>query len=206
VSMQQLEAQTASGWDRRRARVARDIEGAALELFVRHGPGDVTVEQIAAAAGISNRTFFRYFASRDDILAAVPRRALERISAQVRARPASEGIVEAFAAAGEDIDEDPEERRLMVLWATVVRRSPGASARALSASALTITDACESLIAERMEIPRDDPRVGVLAAAIGGVATHAFWRWVADQGTAPIGPMIADALRVLAELGRPPEA
>jgi len=204
--MQQLEAHSASGWDRRRARVARDIEGAALELFVRSGPADVTVEQIAAAAGISNRTFFRYFASRDDILAAVPQRALERISAQVRARPPSEGIVEAFAAGGEDVAEDPDERRLVLLWATVVRRSPAASARALTTSAIAVTDAFESLIAERLEIPRDDPRVGVLAAAIGGVVAHTFWRWVADEGTAPPGAMIADSLRMLGELGGRPRA
>lgn len=69
-----------NGWERRRARVAHEIEHAALQLFAERSPEEVTIEQIAAAAKISTRTFFRYFTSRDDILVALPRRSLEELS------------------------------------------------------------------------------------------------------------------------------
>ena len=82
----------ADGWQRRRERISLEIERAALELFARSSPEDVTIDHIAEAAGISNRTFFRYFATRDEVLAALPRRSLGRLSELVRARPPSESV------------------------------------------------------------------------------------------------------------------
>jgi AcrR family transcriptional regulator len=48
--------------------VAQAIWFAALELFGAHGYHGTTVEQIAEAAGVSRRTFFRYFSSKDEIV------------------------------------------------------------------------------------------------------------------------------------------
>jgi AcrR family transcriptional regulator len=47
----------------------RMIMDAALELFVRKGFDETTIDEIAEAAGISRRSFFRYFANKDDLLA-----------------------------------------------------------------------------------------------------------------------------------------
>ncbi|GHA65159.1 hypothetical protein GCM10010372_76160 [Streptomyces tauricus] len=54
--------------DRRRARTRRALVEAATELFERKGYEGTTVADIAAAAEIGTRTFFSYFASKEDVL------------------------------------------------------------------------------------------------------------------------------------------
>lgn len=51
---------------RPQATTHRELELVALELFSRHGFDEVSVADIAAAAGISRRTFFRYYGSKND--------------------------------------------------------------------------------------------------------------------------------------------
>jgi hypothetical protein len=68
------------GSDGRRERMSRRIERSALMLFAKDRAEDVTVERLANAAGISVRTWFRYFAGRDEVFAALPMRKLELVT------------------------------------------------------------------------------------------------------------------------------
>src|SRR5271155_5131612 len=90
---------TEGGWEIRRRRVAREIEERALACFARDGYHQVTVQEIAHAAGIHERTFFRYFASKDDVMLALPRRSVEALSSSLRDRPAAESLYDAFVSA-----------------------------------------------------------------------------------------------------------
>jgi AcrR family transcriptional regulator len=54
--------------DRKRARTRQALVDAAAELFERKGYERTTVADIAAAAEIATRTFFGYFASKDEVL------------------------------------------------------------------------------------------------------------------------------------------
>jgi len=60
---------TADLHQRKQQWMRRMIMDAALGLFVKQGFDDTTVDQIADAAGISRRSFFRYFANKGDLLA-----------------------------------------------------------------------------------------------------------------------------------------
>ena len=53
---------------RKKARTERSIVDAAMRLFGRQGFGATTVDQIAAAAGVGRRTFFRYFPTKEDVV------------------------------------------------------------------------------------------------------------------------------------------
>ena len=53
---------------RPRSTTPQKIESVALDLFARNGFAETTVEDIAAAAGISKRTFFRYYPSKNDVV------------------------------------------------------------------------------------------------------------------------------------------
>ena len=54
---------------RKQQMVRKAIHDAAIELFTEKGFEETTVEEVAQAAGVSRRSFFRYFASKDDLLA-----------------------------------------------------------------------------------------------------------------------------------------
>jgi TetR/AcrR family transcriptional regulator, regulator of mycofactocin system len=72
--------------ERNRLRTAGEVEAAALELFERHGYDNTTVEQIAARAGVSSATFFRYFPAKEDVLFSGENASARNLVALVAAR------------------------------------------------------------------------------------------------------------------------
>ncbi len=63
--------ETSTLTERRKAATERDIAAAAAALFAEQGVAGVTAEQIAARAGVSVRTFYRYFARKEDAIAPI---------------------------------------------------------------------------------------------------------------------------------------
>ncbi|WP_347110417.1 TetR family transcriptional regulator [Paenarthrobacter sp. S56] len=82
-----------------KAATRSSIAAAALELLRTNGPGNFTVEDIAAGAGVSRRTFFNYFPSLEAALASVADGFMDRALEQFRLRPSDETILESAQAA-----------------------------------------------------------------------------------------------------------
>lgn len=168
-------------WSKRRVAVSTAIEISALELFVANGVDNVTVEEIADAAKISRRTFYRYFDTVDDLLAALPRRALHRISAAVLARPASETLRQAVSVASRETSSGmpADERYIESLCAQIFTREPDRWWRAISRMSPTSLELYEDMVRNRLEKCGED-LVGAefIAAALHGLVdqvTRMVW-------------------------------
>jgi AcrR family transcriptional regulator len=76
--------------ERKQELVRTEIFNAAWTLFGQRGYEDTTVADIAAAAGVSRRTFFRYFSSKEDVLVETSDDVAEAMLAAMAARPLDE--------------------------------------------------------------------------------------------------------------------
>src|SRR4051794_12298047 len=81
----------------RKQQLVRDaIWDAAVELFVEKGFDETTVDDIAEAAGVSRRSFFRYFSSKNDLMSRGVLNYGTSLTDAVRACPASYSLSEVF--------------------------------------------------------------------------------------------------------------
>lgn len=94
-----------------RAEVRRELVAAAVRLFTSQGYEDTTVDDIAAAAGVGRRTFFRYFRSKEDAISPDHETARARIAEVFETAHASEPAAALVLRAGETVfdiyTEDP---------------------------------------------------------------------------------------------------
>ena len=108
---------------RRSAEMIVEVEAVALGLFDERGFADVTVDEIAGAAGISSRTFYRYFPSKEDILQVRIERRSDALRSALAARPDGEPPLLWLRVAVEEVltNEDLERIRL---WTNVIVATP----------------------------------------------------------------------------------
>lgn len=82
--------------ERTRQAVRSELIDVAQRLFAERGFEAVTVDEIATAAGMSRRSFFRYFASKEDVVLSKVERLGEDFAAALAARPDTEPLWEAL--------------------------------------------------------------------------------------------------------------
>ena len=87
------------------------LERAAMQLFQERGYVSTTVEDIAARAGLTERTFFRYFADKREVLFSGAKELEQGIVDRIEATPREVGPLETVAAAFEAAGAELQDRR-----------------------------------------------------------------------------------------------
>jgi len=170
-----------SGLRERKKRQTRlDLASAAVRLFEERGYDEVTIDDIAAAANVSRRTFFRYFDSKDDVMAVDPEGKIAAMRIALRDGPPEESTLDALrrgALALMAAYWDPELSRAII---RLVERE----AKAMVATRAYQSRFSESLayeLAIDMETDeRLDPRPRILAHAAIALLRSAFAGWFID--------------------------
>jgi AcrR family transcriptional regulator len=185
--------------ERRRRLVREDIGRAAVNLFADQGFDNVTVADIAAAAGISERTFFRYFATKDDVLLAYERHLWDRLVTALTARPTHEGPVTALREAFLFTSHvEPADRARAAQMGSILARAPELNARSRGYRLLNDSDLIKQVVArfeESTAATRAHARV--IVTAMNAVAAAEFGAWAQSGGRGDPAVRIGAALTLL---------
>jgi AcrR family transcriptional regulator len=193
--------------ERKKQATRRSLRRAALNLVAERGFAHVTVEDIAAAADVSPRTFFNYFPSKEAVLFGTdPDRITLLRERMIRTAPGESALtalrVIMVSDARTATDELGELGGDPVDW---LRRMKGAHAdpqlRAARAAQMAMVErAIAEGLAERLGTdPERDPYPSLLAATAAGVFRASISFWAGAGGTVPLEHLIDQAFRALAD-------
>jgi AcrR family transcriptional regulator len=157
--------------ERKRARTRQALIDAAVELFERHGYDKTTIADIAAAVDISPRTFFGYFASKEDLLFTDPDARVQTTLRAIEQRAPDEGPVEVLLRA---LREGAESNDDMVGNMAQLRLRLIRSVPALRGRALQLQHDGQAEIAQRLHAAFPDELDEVESAALVGAFVGAI--------------------------------
>ncbi len=181
---------------RRRVTSHAELEQVAFGLFEANGFEQTTVEDIAAAAGIGRRTFFRYFPSKNDVPWGMFEAELERMRARLKACPPDMRLMDAIRLALVDFNQVepaqiPRHRRRMQLILRVPTLLAHSTLRFAAWRAVIAEFA-----AERTGQRPDALAPQAISHAVLGVAVAAYQQWLNDEN-AELGALLDAAMREL---------
>jgi AcrR family transcriptional regulator len=175
------------------------LHQAALQLVAEHGLDRVSVDDIAARADVSPRTFFNYFSSKDDAVVGLDPAAPQQQAVAFASRPADESPVQALRAVAviqaAVMAREPE---LWPLRLRVIEAHPSLLAR-LTAGFAESDRVLAAAIADRTGTRPDvDVYPQLLAHVAGAAMKSSLHRWRATDFTASLPELVAEAWDLLA--------
>lgn len=177
----------------------RALAAAALEMTLERGLDNVTIDDIAERAGVSPRTFFNYFSSKQEAIVGVSHDWVEAAATALRERPADESPIVSLAGAltksadGADAASWRVEERY-----ELIRRHPALLPQQLAAFA-RIEDRLTEVLAERLgRDPVQDPYPRMVVVAAVAVMRSTMTWWHDNARRASLAVALDDAFASLA--------
>jgi AcrR family transcriptional regulator len=150
---------------------------AAEKLFLSRGFEGTTIEEIAHGAGVSRRSFFRYYESKEDVLVERSGRGSERLYAELVARPHQEPVMvalrKALAAAMQTSIEDGD----FVRWLIRSLREDRRVRRAVMERGMRLEERIAGLFSRRLRSRANDPTPMLLAFVARAMLDTAINTW-----------------------------
>lgn len=195
--------------ERKKRRTRTALVDAALELFLSQGYEATTIDEIVAAVEVSQRTFFRYFATKEDVVTAFLADHDEILKDALAARPPGErpftALLESLRVMLRSISEgDPADGLRFRRVRQVIEATPSLMAAQLARHAAS-AEALAAEIARREDVdPEHDLRPRIVVAFFQGALKVAFEdcarRDIWDAGT--VAARVDEAVAVVARTMR----
>jgi AcrR family transcriptional regulator len=173
------------------------LQEAALALYSERGYEETTVAEIAERAGLTKRTFFRYFADKREVLFWGSELLEQQMVAAIEAAPASASALGMIGAALDAAAARFEEvREFAGLRHRIIASSPELQERELIKAASLAAAMARALRARGLA-----DTAANLAALTGTTVMHvAFEQWISDPDQTPFAQIARDALAQLRQL------
>ncbi len=177
------------------------LQAAALELYAARGFEQTTAADIAESVGLTERTFFRYFADKREVLFDGQDLLQHAFVEGVAAAPAGAGAVDAVAHALQAASSFfPDDRRgYSRLRQTIIVANPGLQEREL----LKLARLAAAVAAALRERGTPEPQATLAAESCVTVFGVAFKAWIADGESRPFAEIGRDVLGQLRALTSP---
>jgi AcrR family transcriptional regulator len=194
--------------ERTRRLAQTELTSVAQDLFVAQGYDGTTVDQIAAAAGMSKRTFFRYFPSKDDLVIGKYDLFADRMAEALDERPIDEPIWESLRRVFDitlDYVQDDYQRARNEAMDEIVRSTPQLYARYLE-KMQRVQQLLIGRVAGRLNVGDDnpsDPRPAAIVGAAFACMQAARQAWFASDRSDTFSDYLDTAMKTIQLSERP---
>ncbi len=185
---------------RKKDRTRTELVEAANRLFAARGFDAVTIDEIADAADVSPRTFYRYFSSKEALVLGEVDESLDAIREALQQRPDDEPVLASMRAivlamADEiESERDANRSRIALLDATASLQLRQTEREAVFEAGLA------PIIAQRIgSTDPTDLRPALIAACAAAAIRVAVSVWIAGGGVASLSDLVDQALGLLSE-------